>query len=552
MTGIRIGFWSLGIFLAVLQAWAFRFEATADSISYLDMSDAVLPGGNWHRLINGVWSPLYPLLLGIFRAVFKVSPANDIVAGHVLNVIFFLAAFACFEFFLQTAMKRIPANAEDVPAAASQRWTYLVLGYTLFIWASVGCISLWYLRADMLMSSFVYLAVALLLRMQGQVARWKDYATLGAILGLAILAKEVMLPIGLFTLLVAVFVAKDWRPAIKMSATATAVMFLIGCLYFVPLSIARGSFTLGESGAYNYLLFVNNVQPRWYLQNVGSARGSFVHTAEQIFSSPRAYAFAQESPVTHPLRFDPSEWTTGVRPRFMLRSQIKAMVPCLQVLYRLQAQLTPLILAILAAAFLAWRKGQLLQLRETWPVWVIGPAVCMLYLPVHVETRYVGEFIALFWFGIAFALRNVLPPGRKAVAILTALIAVLVLSPLALRDYRMHRHAKTTNADAQAAAELAKLGIGPGDKVARVSATVVDLGLDRIARVEIAAEVDRGHAREFWRASAETQRSLLKRFSDKGIKAVIANLDGITAGDRSGWLQLGSTYYWVWLPNKQN
>jgi hypothetical protein len=88
-----VAFWSAGILLASAQAWIFRYQASSDSISYLDMSDGVLPGSDWHRLINGVWSPLYPLFLGIFRRTFHISPGTEIPASHVLNVVFFIFAF---------------------------------------------------------------------------------------------------------------------------------------------------------------------------------------------------------------------------------------------------------------------------------------------------------------------------------------------------------------------------------------------------------------------------------------------------------------------------
>jgi hypothetical protein len=48
---------------------------------------------------------------------------------------------------------------------------------------------------------------------------------------------------------------------------------------------------------------------------------------------------------------------------------------------------------------------------------------------------------------------------------------------------------ETGNADAEAAAELANLGIKPGDNVARISPNVTALGIERILRVEVVAEV---------------------------------------------------------------
>src|SRR6266481_598741 len=108
-TAVRSAFWAAGILLAGSQAWVYRFKVTPDSISYLDMSDGVLPSGDWHRLINGVWSPLYPLLIGLARRVFPVSAANEITAAHVLNLGVFIFAFGCFEFFLRSAISRVRA-----------------------------------------------------------------------------------------------------------------------------------------------------------------------------------------------------------------------------------------------------------------------------------------------------------------------------------------------------------------------------------------------------------------------------------------------------------
>src|SRR6266568_8123703 len=106
LASLRAGFWIAGILLAIAQAWIFRYQVSTDSISYLDMSDGVLPGSDLHRLINGVWSPLYPFLLGVFRRIFSVSAPNEIVAAHLLNIVFFIFAFVCFEFFLSVAIRK--------------------------------------------------------------------------------------------------------------------------------------------------------------------------------------------------------------------------------------------------------------------------------------------------------------------------------------------------------------------------------------------------------------------------------------------------------------
>jgi hypothetical protein len=557
LTALRIGFWGFGLLLASVDAWIFRYEASTDSISYLDVSDGVFPGSNWHRLINGVWSPLYPFLLGLFRRIFHVTPANEIVAGHLLNVGFFLFALICFEFHLRAALTKFPLRnnlaSGDGRAAVLPTWAYLSFAYALFIWASVFGISLRFLRADMLMSGFVYLAVGMLLRMLYEPPCSKNHVTLAMILGIGFLVKAVFLPIGLVVLAASLFAVEDWRPALKGCAIALAVFLLVGSVYVVPLSLSRGTFTMGESGTFNYLVHVNRVRPTWYFQTLGTARGSFLHPVEKIFPAPPAYAFSWPSLVTHPLRMDLSYWIEGARPRLVLKRQLGSCLSNLRYLIDIQVrQLAPVLIAVLVLALLSWKAGRLSRLKAIWPIWVIGIAGCVLYVPVHVESRYVTEFIALLWIGIVQGLGDFVPVNEKAVKVCAVLMCVpLMLAPMR-QIYLKRENVNKPNEDAQAAVELAKLGVIPGDKVARISPMVVDLGIERIARVEITAEVDHSRAGEFWAASLRTQDSLLHLFASRGAKAVIATIQGPDEKNHPGWRHLGSTKYWVWLPKQSD
>jgi hypothetical protein len=87
------------------QAWAYRYYVSADSISYLDMSDAIFPGAGWDRLITGTWSPLYPFLLGSARLL-SPNPYHEVALGHLLNVLILVGALGAFEFFLRNAIPR--------------------------------------------------------------------------------------------------------------------------------------------------------------------------------------------------------------------------------------------------------------------------------------------------------------------------------------------------------------------------------------------------------------------------------------------------------------
>jgi len=547
-TLVRIIFWSIGLAFASFQAWVFRYEVTADSISYLDISDAVLPTGNWHRLINGIWSPLYPFFVGVFRRVFNVSPSHEISAVHLLNVAFFIFAFICFEYLLVSLVETasVAALREKAPSLLAM---YLSIGYALFFWSAITQITLGYLRPDMLMSGFVYLSIGLLCRMRGNPASWKRYAALGFILGAGYLAKAPVLPLGVLILAMSLFLVTDWRPALKMVAGAAGVMLLIGSLYFVPLSLQVGHFTLGESGPFNYAMHVDGVTPTWYFQNPGYARGRFLHSPEKIFSNPPAYAFAVPDQVTHPLRFDPSYWTEGLRPHFVVGPQIKTFKRNLSVLkdsfYDLRIVA---VVFVLAMVYIGW-KQTLTALEEMWPIWMIGIAGCAMYLFVSVEPRYMGAFLVLMCLGLLFDLPLQSQRAGKVALLVAAIVVVVLLRPIVSEIHSSYKENVEVNEDAQAAQALLRYGVKRGDQVARISPLVTDLGVERILRVEVVAEVDHGHASEFWTATPDAQRDLLRDFIAQGAKAVIATSPKPTPSAGSQWTELGTTPYWVWRPS---
>jgi hypothetical protein len=556
VTALRVAFWSVGILLASAQAWIFRYQISSDSISYLDVSDAVLPGSDWHRLINGVWSPLYPFLLGIFRRIFSISPSNEIAAGHVLNIVIFIFAFVGFEFFLRGAISELEAfdriSDEDRATVSLPQWAFLSIAYSLFLWAAITQISVGMFRPDMLISGFLYLDVGMLLRMRRAPARWTRYLALGALLGIGYLAKAPMLPIGVLILAMTLFVVENWRPALKMAAAGLTLMLLIGSLYFVPLSRQLGHFTLGESAAYNYVVYVDEVSPHWYLQIPGDARGSFSHPPEKIFSGPPAYAFAVPVPVTHPLRFDPVYWIAGVRPHFVLKRQIKAVMTSISVLREPLRELRVVMGAVFVLAFLCSSKKQVMAaVVKTWPVWLIGLPGCLMYIIIHVEPRYVAAFLTLFFLGMILGFPIPRETGPKIASLIVIATVTVLLYPVFRETYAAYLHQPRSDADSQAAQALKSLGIKPEDGVARITPNVSDYGVERILRVQVVAEVDLQHASEFWDSPFASQQSLLRTFASRGVKAVIATSPRLSAENQSEWARLGSTQYWVWLPNSQ-
>lgn len=550
--GLRAAFWIVGLAAALFQAWGYRFLTSADSIAYLDMSDGVMPGGDWHRLINGTWSPLYSLLVGGFRRIFSLKPGNEIVAVHLLNVAFFGLAFLCFEVFFATLLRKTrDLTAGQAIGFPVPQWAIVSLAYSVFLWGSIAQISLDFLRPDLLMACFLFLLAAMLVSLSGRPARWRDYLLLGVLLGVGYLAKTPLLPIGLLVLIMSVIVVTNRRSALKMAFAAGVITLLIGSAYFAPLSLERGKLTLGESGAYNYLIHVDRTQIfSWYPTNPGQGGEVFQHPATQISSSPAAYAFHAGPFATYPLRFEPSWWLAGIKPQFSLRRQLRATYANYIELRRAARPLVPLVLGLIVLAFLVSRSRSLLAARTAWPVALLGIAGFAMYLLVHVESRYTGAFFVLFLCAALSLFLEVPRRGtRVAIAVLTPVIIAMLLIPVASRTYATYRAStRSLNQDSMAANQLANLGVHSGDQVGRISSILTDFGVERVARVEISTEVDFTRTNEFWSSSREIQEQVLNAMAAHGAKAVIATQPPLTKANQSDWIHLGATDYWAWIP----
>lgn len=545
---IRAAFLVLGTTLAVLQTLAYRHWMTADAIAYLDLSDALFPNVNWDRIINGVWSPLYPFLLGLGRLM-RPAPDHEIVTSHLVNLPIFLLTFAAFDFFLRSWLEHNLKNNQEGDEGSERvrlpDWAYLVIGYSLFLWAALTQITLKDLRPDMLMAALVFLAVGLLFRMR-QGATWGRFLLLGVVLGVGYLAKAPVLPIGLIILAAGVWGAKERVRALPMAVAAALVMFAVGSLYFVPLSHLRGYFTLGESSSFNYLAHVNHIGPEWYVQDVGEGSGYLLHKPTKIFDVPRTFEFPFESNITHPLRFDPSYWTQGAKPRFRIMSQLFAVINNFMV-YRDIIEATGGLVASFVILLLlsAHRKDALREIASQWPLWSIGVAGLLMYLAVHVEGRYVGLFFVLFWMGLIGGIRaprSLMPRVSFAVALGISLSLLVPASAKIAYDFAYNIRSYS-DSEGEAARELVRLGLKPGDRVARISPFLTDLAWVRITRTSVVAEVDFAVANEFWSAGPDSQEQILRALARSGAKFVVAHTSGNIVPP--GWHRLRKTHYWV-------
>lgn len=77
-------FWFIAISFGAISAWDSRHTMGFDGISYLDIGDAFIRG-DWGMVVNGFWSPLYAVLLGLAMYLLKPSPYWEFGVAHLVN-----------------------------------------------------------------------------------------------------------------------------------------------------------------------------------------------------------------------------------------------------------------------------------------------------------------------------------------------------------------------------------------------------------------------------------------------------------------------------------
>src|SRR5262249_44369223 len=157
------------------------------------------------------------------------------------------------------------------------------------------------------------LGVGLVLRLRRNGGTWESFAVLGAVLGLGYLAKAPMFPLAFVFVAAALLASGNVGRALPRAVLALVLFALISAPLVATVSRAKGRFTFGDSGRWNYLVEINRAGPVWYMVDVGSAHGKFVHPSQKIYDSPPVYAFDGPVGGTLPIWYDPSYWIEGAQ-----------------------------------------------------------------------------------------------------------------------------------------------------------------------------------------------------------------------------------------------
>ena len=549
---LRPFFWCLAIALGVLQVWAHRNEMNPDGISYIEMAEAAAQGG-WHALVNGYWSPLYPLLLDVSFRLFHPGIDWEFTTVHMVNLGLYLGDLFCFEIFLKEllAARRTESGLEKWlrPVPEKILWTW---GYLLFLWSSQFWLSPAMVNPDIIVAGLVYLATALLLRIYRGRGTWLLFVGLGAALGVAYLAKAALLPLS-FVFLVCAFLLfgrtrESYGSAIARCSLTLAVLLFVALPLVVALSKGKHRVTFGDAGKLNYARYVGGA-PMVHWQGEPAGSGSPAHPTRKVFAIPPIYEFAEPIAGSYPPWYDPSYWYEGIQPHFSWKGQLWVLFRSANLYLKLFSRSGALYVVLIALIVQVGKKGRWdCGGRRISLVWLPSLAALGMYALVLVEQRYVSPFalMLLLWAlaSARFSVNQAEALNKRTAPVVMLALAVAMAWPVArdLRDTLANRPYEPW----EVAVGLHELGISPGARVGSIG-TGLSAYWAHLARVKIIAEIPEKDQTSFLAADSARKEEALRKFSELGATAVVMK-NSSAEQSMDGWQEVGRTHYYVWRP----
>lgn len=499
-----------------------------DGLSYMDMGNAYAQG-DWHNALNTYWSPFYSWLLGITLRVIKPSRYWHFFAVHSVNYVVFLFAIASFDFFLvqiRSSEETATGNTTLKPKGVLPLWMWIIIGYSLFIWAALEMIVIAWATPDMCVATFVFFTAGWVIRTRRKGLSYFRAIVLGITLGLGYLIKAAMLPVGLMFLLFHFFYVRR-SPLIKNYAVIVIALYIVTITpYITALSISKGRFTTGDAAKLNYSWWVNRNTVFMHWQGNIEGSGTPTHPTRLILEQPAVYEFASPVSGTFPPWYDPSYWYDGVKVYFNLSQQIKAILVNADIYLTtfLYIRASRLVFFFVVSILIICRKNLRTNILIN-RLDVIAPSIftlCM-YLLVIVEPRYVGAFCVIILLGIFSSLR--VPNHLISLRILNysilvplAIIMLVAVKPVrgaysVIHDLSTHRN----NHEHYLIAEYLTLkGIQPGDGVSAVGYSFYPYWA-YLTKIHVIAEIPSTSSMTLSRNS-----SIVAAFSSTGAKAIVA------------------------------
>jgi hypothetical protein len=517
--------WVICLGTAGILAWDSRHFANPDGVSYVEMASGVLSRGP-AELVNGYWSPGYPALITVGLWIFHPRPTQEFPFVHFVNFVIFCLALCAFSFFFRCWLSLM---FQLDPMSNGNKRYIIPFAFCTFLWFMLEFIGVNLITPDLCVAVIVFLAAGIACQLCCPGSTWKHYLALGCVLGLGYYAKAAMFPLGFAFLAVLLLCPKSSGMRRQKLFLSASVFLLVAAPLMTLLSVRAGKLSFGEVGRIGYGWYVNKLPAVGWTGGLPSIYGTPEHAPRKLMEKPLTLEFASPISGTYPLWNDPSYWYAGAKVRFDLRQQVVAVRETLRS-YRDFILRTA---AFVGGAMVLW----VLSLREkvssakpgnvgwqlAWPI-----AACSMYALVHVEDRFLGAFLVLFWLGIyGIALRrlNNWNTGPILIAVVCSVMIAPTMEVLGAGARTVHDLVRAREPDYETvAAGLGKLGVQRGDRLALVGSAFYPYYAfpyyARIAGLQVVAQIP--NADEFWSLSPPELDAVTDRLAVIGVNAVVA------------------------------
>lgn len=556
-------FWALAIIFGFIQTRSGRYLMWFDGPSYLDIADNYLKG-DWGAAINACWSPLYSWILGIALYIFKPSPYWELYLVKSVNFAIYLVALLSFDFFLNHIIaysENIQNKKEGINNILKKPdWVWISLGYTIFIWSSIVWILVHRDSPDMLVAAFVYLATAFVIRITMNPLNWSNYVVLGCILGLSYLAKSFMLPLGFVYIISTIHISNriSLRSSLSRVSISALLMLMIALPFITAISLQKQRFTIGDAGKLSYAWYVSPITDDHYWQG-SQETGTPAHSTRKINNEPEIIEFATPISGSYPAWYDPSYWSDGIKPKFVLKNQIDIIKQNLKYIVKLFLAFFLLFFFVLASISKECTIGFLKNIIHNWRFFLTPAAGLISFILftdltvidepwVAFQTRYIAPFVLMLF---VFVLISVDVNGSLSKKILSGMVIVTVIlantallfQPSFKRRTIEYPVKNIRNYHWKIADNLRRMGIKAGDKVAVLGLEDEELYWARLANVKIVAAI----SYDYYSSNRRRQDIALNVLKNAGVNAVIIPSlpDWVSVPDvkklDSDWYKIGDT-----------
>jgi len=573
------------------------YQIDGDAVAYMDIADN-LRAHHWAGIVNGYWHPMYPAMLALGHALLRATLATELRAYYLVNFGIFLLGMVAVVLFTDSIVRMREVASQQVSESASQQAGYLLdryamryLGVALLVIASQRELSLGKIRPDALLQTFLLLAIAALLAHLAS-NRLRYAAWMGVALGCAYLTKSFAFVFAFLCIISLVVFRWIWLrhrtarilPAVLVAFTCFAI---VAGPYVAALSMQRGRFDFGDSGALNYAWYVGGTE-KMHLQptqtgQFGSSDVHLKHPEKELLHSPQVFSYAAMPYGTYPDWFDTTYWNEQIKPHFRLRDDLPRVARNCVLVGRYLFNhpeglvLLALLLVLGARMKLEWKPTSQKRDMGHPAFWLtpllLGVAIWGIYGLVNTEERYVtvAYFCILLTLFAALRLPDAqgeadLPAERttavnlrfatSALILLLALLATGESLRIVLEDRRQlprgYPGGWYSPTMAHVAEGLQSLGIKPGDSVACVGpvACLNDPYWARLAGVRILTEIYDPETPVYpFLAALPNRDQAIEVVRGQGAKALVADFGNARVSDSDpafrSWQQLGGTTFYA-------